>query len=273
MTRVAALFSARNEYSQPLLRRCGIAAKLRVNGYIKAKEVRVVAPDGEQIGVKKIEEALWLANELSLDLVEVAPDANPPVCRLMDFGKFKYEQSVRDREARKNQTKTVIKEVRLRPSTGEHDYQMVRRRVEKFLMTGAKVKVAVRFRGRENERPQLGVDMVNRLVEDLGLIVAVDQPPRKEGRMMNAMLSPNMTEVKRARKAARKAQQAEEAAELEEELSEIADAETAVSEVVEVVEEKQEDEVQEDEVTEQGEVSEAEPTQEMEGSDAESQDA
>lgn len=141
-----------------------------------------------------------------MDLVEVAPDANPPVCRLMDYGKFKYEQSVRDREARKNQTKTVIKEVRLRPSTGEHDYQMVLRRVEKFINQGSKVKVAVRFRGRENERPQMGIDMVNRLVGDLGMIVNVDQPPRKEGRMMNAMLTPNMTEVKRIRKARRKAE-------------------------------------------------------------------
>ena len=272
MTRVAALFCAQERIgTKQTLRRCGIAAKLRVNGYIKAKEVRVVAPDGEQIGVKKIEEALWLANELSLDLVEVAPNANPPVCRLMDFGKFKYEQSVRDREARKNQTKTVIKEVRLRPSTGEHDYQMVLRRVEKFLMQGAKVKVAVRFRGRENERPQLGVDMVNRLVEDLGLIVSVDQSPRKEGRMMNSMLSPNMTEVKRARKAARKELQAAEAAELEEELAnEISEGGDSI---VEAEATQAAEETHEDQLTEDGEADEVQPTQETEGSDAESQDA
>jgi translation initiation factor IF-3 len=202
-----------------------------------------------------------------MDLVEVAPNANPPVCRLMDYGKFKYEQSVRDREARKNQTKTVIKEVRLRPSTGEHDYQMVLRRVEKFVNQGAKVKVAVRFRGRENERPQMGVDMVNRLVEDLGAIVNVDQPPRKEGRMMNAMLSPNMTEVKRLRKARRKAEQEAERLELEgEEQVEAPEEEQvtdAVQEATEVVEE----------VLVEDQAETAEPTEETEGADAQSQDA
>ena len=216
-----------------------------------------------------------------MDLVEVAPNANPPVCRLMDYGKFKYEQSVRDREARKNQTKTVIKEVRLRPSTGEHDYQMVLRRVEKFVNQGAKVKVAVRFRGRENERPQMGVDMVNRLVEDLGLIVNVDQSPRKEGRMMNAMLSPNMTEVKRLRKARRKAEQEAERAELEAE--ELVDApmsvDEATAEVVEEVPDEATAEVVEEaaevveEVLVQDEAETVEATEETEGDDAQSQDA
>jgi translation initiation factor IF-3 len=168
-----------------------------VNGGIRAKEVRVVAPDGEQIGVKKLQEALWLANQLELDLVEVAPNARPPVAKIMDYGKYKYEQSVRDREARKNQTRTVIKEVRLRPAIGEHDYQMVRRRAEKFLMHGDKVKVTVRFRGRENERPELGRDMVDRLVAEIGDICSLEQTPRKEGRLMNAVLAPNMAAVKR----------------------------------------------------------------------------
>jgi len=204
-----------------------------------------------------------------MDLVEVAPNANPPVCRLMDYGKFKYEQSVRDREARKNQTKTVIKEVRLRPFTGEHDYQMVLRRVEKFVNQGAKVKVAVRFRGRENERPQMGVDMVNRLVEDLGLIVNVDQPPRKEGRMMNAMLSPNMTEVKRLRKARRKAEQEAERAELEAE--ELVDAPMGVDEAAAKVVEEAAEVVEEVLVKDETEMVEA--TEETEGEDAQSQDA
>jgi translation initiation factor IF-3 len=175
-----------------------------VNGSIRAREVRVVAPDGEQIGIKKLEEALWLANQLDLDLVEVAPNARPPVAKIMDYGKFKYEQSVRDREARKNQTKTVIKEVRLRPSIGEHDYQMVRRRAEMFLMHGDKVKVTVRFRGRENERPELGREMVSRLLGDIGDIATVEQSPRKEGRMMHAVLAPNAPAIKR-----RKAEAAE----------------------------------------------------------------
>ncbi|MEX1279494.1 MAG: translation initiation factor IF-3 [Acidimicrobiia bacterium] len=173
-----------------------------MNGGIRAKEVRVIAPDGEQIGIKSIQEAMWLANQLELDLVEVAPDARPPVTKIMDYGKFKYEQSVRDREARKNQTRTVIKEVRLRPSTGEHDYQMVRRRAEDFLMHGDKVKVTIRFRGRENERPELGRNLVDRLVSEIGDIVTVEQSPRKEGRQMHAVLAPNAAAIKRRKEEA-----------------------------------------------------------------------
>ncbi len=162
----------------------------------------MIAPDGEQIGIKSIQEAMWLANQLELDLVEVAPDARPPVTKIMDYGKFKYEQSVRDREARKNQTRTVIKEVRLRPSTGEHDYQMVRRRAEDFLMHGDKVKVTIRFRGRENERPELGRNLVDRLVSEIGDIVTVEQSPRKEGRQMHAVLAPNAAAIKRRKEEA-----------------------------------------------------------------------
>ncbi len=160
----------------------------------------MVAPDGEQIGIKETREALWLAEQLGLDLVEVAPNARPPVCRLMDYGKYKYEQSVKEREARKKQTKTVIKEVRLRPGIGIHDYEIVRRRAEKFLMHGDRVKVAVRFRGRENERPEFGAALVNKLVEELGGIVNLEQAPRREGRMMHAVLAPNMTAINRLKK-------------------------------------------------------------------------
>lgn len=190
---------------------------MRVNGAIRAKEVRVVAPDGEQIGIKETREALWLAEQLGLDLVEVAPDARPPVCRLMDYGKYKYELSVKEREARKKQTKTVIKEVRLRPSIGKHDYDIVRRRAEKFLMHGDRVKVAVRFRGRENERPEFGAALVTQLVEDLGGIVNLEQAPRREGRMMHAVLAPNMTAINRLRKeqAAAQATEAAEAVQVE----------------------------------------------------------
>jgi translation initiation factor IF-3 len=199
----------------------GVAiAELRVNGAIRAKEVRVVAPDGEQIGIKETREALWLAEQLGLDLVEVAPNARPPVCRLMDYGKYKYEQSVKDREARKKQTRTVIKEVRMRPGIGKHDYEIVRRRAEKFLMHGDRVKVALRFRGRENERPEFGAALVTQLVEDLGGIVTLEQAPRKEGRMMHAVLAPNMTAINRLRKeqAAQAALAAAEDGEVEETL-------------------------------------------------------
>ena len=152
--------------------------------------MRVVAPDGSQVGVKKIDEALWLADQLGLDLVEVAPDAKPPVCRMMDYGKYKYEQSVKQREARKKQTRTVIKEVRLRPRIGDHDFDIVRRRAEEFLSEGDKVKVTVRFRGRENERPELGHRLIERLIEDLDDLAIVEQAAQKDGRTMTMVLAP-----------------------------------------------------------------------------------
>lgn len=164
---------------------------MRVNGYIRAPEVRVVAPDGEQIGVKKLAEALWLAEQLELDLVEVAPNAKPPVCRLMDYGKYKYEQSVRDREARKKQTRTTVKELRMKVRIGDHDFEINRRKAEEFLGEGDKVKVTIRFRGREQERPEYGRQLLDRLVEELGEVAIVEQNPMMEGRNMTMVLAPN----------------------------------------------------------------------------------
>ena len=164
---------------------------MRVNGYIRAQEVRVVAPDGSQIGVKKLSEALWLADQLGLDLVEVAPTAKPPVCRLMDYGKWKYEQSVRDREARKKQTKTVIKETRLTPRIAEHDFQMQARRTIDWLSEGDKVKVTVRFRGRERERPEFGQRVLDRLVDEVGDYGIIEQTPSFEGRNLIMTIAPN----------------------------------------------------------------------------------
>lgn len=161
-----------------------------MNGYIRAPEVRVVAPDGEQIGVKKLAEALWLAEQLDLDLVEVAPNAKPPVCRLMDYGKYKYEQSVRDREARKKQTRTTVKELRMKVRIGDHDFEINRRKAEEFLGEGDKVKVTIRFRGREQERPEYGRELLDRLVEELGEKASVEQPPAMEGRNMTMVLAP-----------------------------------------------------------------------------------
>ncbi|MGA7273141.1 MAG: translation initiation factor IF-3 [Acidimicrobiia bacterium] len=166
-------------------------ADLRVNGYIRAAEVRVVAPDGEQIGVKKLAEALWLAEQLDLDLVEVAPNAKPPVCRLMDYGKYKYEQSVRDREARKKQTRTTVKELRMKVRIGDHDFEINRRKAEEFLEDGDKVKVTIRFRGREQERPEYGRQLLDRLIEELGETAAVEQSPMMEGRNMTMVLAPS----------------------------------------------------------------------------------
>jgi translation initiation factor IF-3 len=171
------------------LRRTAIA-ELRVNGYIRAREVRVVAPDGAQIGIKKLEEALWLADQLGLDLVEVAPNSSPPVCRLMDYGKFKYEQSVKSREARKNQTRTVIKEVKFKPKIGQHDYEIKRDRVLKFLDRGDKVKITIWFRGREMSRPELGLTIIERLLEEIGDAAKVEQTPKQEGRNMHMVLAP-----------------------------------------------------------------------------------
>lgn len=162
-----------------------------MNDRIRAEEVRLVAPDGSQVGVKRLDEALWLADQLGLDLVEVAPQAKPPVCRLMDYGKWKYEQSVRQREARKKQSRTVIKEVKFKPKIDDHDFDVKRRRVEEFLDEGDKVKVTMMFRGREITHPELGERLLRRLVEDLDDAAVVESEPKLEGRNMTMMLGPN----------------------------------------------------------------------------------
>jgi len=161
-----------------------------VNGAIRAKEVRVVAPDGEQIGVKKINEALWLAEQLDLDLVEVAPNARPPVCRLMDYGRYKYEQSVKEREARKKQTRTTIKELRMRVRIGEHDFDITRRKTQEFLLDHDKVKITIRFRGRERERPDFGRELMDRLASEVAEYGTVEQVPKLEGGSMTMVLAP-----------------------------------------------------------------------------------
>lgn len=150
----------------------------------------MVAPDGEQIGVKKLNEALWLAEQLELDLVEVAPNARPPVCRLMDYGRYKYEQSVKEREARKKQTRTQIKELRMRVRIGEHDYEITRRKAREFLQDHDKVKVTIRFRGRERERPDFGRELMERLADEVSDYGTVEQAPKLEGGSMTMVLAP-----------------------------------------------------------------------------------
>ena len=152
--------------------------------------MRLVAPDGSQIGVRSIEEAQWLASQLGLDVVEVAPEANPPVCRLMDYGKYKYEQSVRQREARKKQTRTVIKEVKFRPKIDGHDFEVKRRRVVEFLDEGDKVKITMMFRGREITHPEIGERILRRLAGDVEGVGAIEMPPALEGRNMTMQLAP-----------------------------------------------------------------------------------
>jgi translation initiation factor IF-3 len=150
----------------------------------------LIAPDGGQIGEKDIDEARWLAAQLGLDLVEVAPDARPPVVRMMDYGKFKYDQSVKAREARKNQTRTVIKEVQFRPKIGKSDFEVKRKRVIKFLRQGDKVKCTMRFRGREVAHPELGREILQRLFESVEDYAEIEAMPRLDGRNMVMVLAP-----------------------------------------------------------------------------------
>lgn len=166
----------------------------------------MVAPDGEQIGVKKLNEALWLAEQLELDLVEVAPNAKPPVCRLMDYGRYKYEQSVKEREARKKQTRTQIKELRMRVRIGEHDYEITRRKAREFLQDHDKVKVTIRFRGRERERPDFGRELMERLADEVSDYGTVEQSPKLEGGSMTMVLAP----VPRSQQRASDEQQSDE---------------------------------------------------------------
>lgn len=162
-----------------------------------------MAPDGSQIGVKKINEALWLAEQLDLDLVEVAPNAKPPVCRLMDYGKYKYEQSIKQREARKNQTRTSVKELRMKVRIGDHDFDITRRKTQDFLESGDKVKLTIRFRGREQERPGFGRDLLDRLANEVADYGVVEQTPKVEGRSMSMVIAP----VKRAKQSEPKRQE------------------------------------------------------------------
>jgi translation initiation factor IF-3 len=162
-----------------------------LNDRIRSPEVRLVGPDGDQIGVVATQEAVRRARELDLDLVEVAPQANPPVCRIMDYGKFKYERDIRQKEARKKQARTELKEIKFRPKIDAHDYGTKKGHVERFLRGGHKVKVTIMFRGREMTHTELGRKILDRLVGDLGEMVTVESMPKQEGRNMIMVISPN----------------------------------------------------------------------------------
>ncbi|MEM9531774.1 MAG: translation initiation factor IF-3 [Pseudomonadota bacterium] len=162
----------------------------RRNDKILAPEVRVIAEDGEQIGILPIEDAQAKAKELGLDLVEVVPNAEPPVCRIMDYGKYKFEMSKKAQAAKKKQKQTQVKEVKFRPGTEEADYQVKMRNLRRFIDQGDKVKVSLRFRGREMAHQELGTKLLKRVEEDLGEEVVVEQRPAMEGRVMVMMLSP-----------------------------------------------------------------------------------
>ena len=180
-----------------------ISVEPRINDRIRVPEVRLVGPAGEQVGIVRIEDALRLAVEADLDLVEVAPMAKPPVCKLMDFGKFKYEAALKERESRKNQTHTVIKEMKLRPKIDQHDYESKKGHVERFLKAGDKVKITIMFRGREQSRPELGLRLLAKLAEDVTELGFVEATPKQDGRNMIMVLAPHRKKSEVARDAAR----------------------------------------------------------------------
>ncbi len=150
----------------------------------------MIGSDGAQVGVVPLKEAMRIAEEQGLDLVEVAPNATPPVCRIMNYGKYKYQQSKRTHDARKHQTVIHVKEVKLRPRTEEHDFEFKLRHAKRFLTEGNKVKVSVLFRGREMAYPEHGRELINRFIDGIKELVVVEQPPRLEGRNMVTILAP-----------------------------------------------------------------------------------
>ncbi|MRR14505.1 translation initiation factor IF-3 [archaeon] len=163
---------------------------IRINSSIISDSVRVISPDGEQMGIMTVPTALDRAKDYGMDLVEIAPKATPPVCRIMEYGKFKYEKAKRESAAKKKQTVVVIKEIKFRPKTDEHDYQFKLNHIKRFLTDKDKVKVVVRFRGREIIHMDKGVEMMQRIKSDLVEIAAVETEPRSEGRTMIMMLAP-----------------------------------------------------------------------------------
>ncbi|UZD92587.1 translation initiation factor IF-3 [Cognatishimia activa] len=162
----------------------------RINDRIRAPEIRLIGAEGENVGVVHPAKALQMARDAELDLVEISPNANPPVCKIMDYGKFKYEQQKRESEARKKQTTIQVKEVKFRPNTDTHDYDVKMRNVVKFLEKGDKVKVTLRFRGREMAHQNLGRELLERVAEDTKEIGKVENFPKMEGRQMIMLIGP-----------------------------------------------------------------------------------
>ncbi|WP_031282710.1 MULTISPECIES: translation initiation factor IF-3 [Kocuria] len=182
---------------------------------MRVPEVRLVGPAGEQVGIVRVEDALRLARESDLDLVEVAPNAKPPVAKLMDFGKYKYEAAVKARESRKNQTNTVLKEVRFRLKIDTHDYETKVGHAKRFLGAGDKVKAMIQFRGREQQRPEMGVRLLERFANDVAEVGAVESSPRVDGRNMVMVVGPLKNKAEAKAEARRQKQRDEAKAENE----------------------------------------------------------
>ncbi|MGI5864345.1 MAG: translation initiation factor IF-3 [Myxococcales bacterium] len=168
-----------------------IARDARTNRRIRAREVRVIGAEGEQLGILPIEQALARAQEAGMDLVEVSPMAKPPVCKIMDYGKFKYEAKKRASEARKKQVVVRVKEVKLRPKTEEHDYEFKVNNIRRFLADGDKARVTIMFRGREITHKEIGQRILSDVMTDLKDVAVMEQAPRMEGRQMFMLLAPN----------------------------------------------------------------------------------
>lgn len=199
-----------------------ISTELRINDRIRVPEVRLVGPNGETVGIVPTADALRLAQEADLDLVEIAPQGKPPVCKLMDYGKFKYENAQKAREARRNQTNVIIKEMKLRPKIDSHDYETKKGHVVRFLKAGDKVKITIMFRGREQHRPELGFRLLQKLAEDVQELAFVESAPKQDGRNMVMVLGPNKKKAdakveqqaaKENKAAEREAEEAQERAE------------------------------------------------------------
>jgi translation initiation factor IF-3 len=166
-------------------------SEFRINNSIRAKEVRLIGPDGNNVGVVSFSEAMQVATEAELDLVEVAPNADPPVCRVLDYGKFLYEKAKKDREARKAQAKIEIKEIRLRPKTSEHHRSFKIRNAIRWLNEGKKVRVRIRFRGREITYPEIALKDLKQIADDLSEYSTIEMAPKMEGRTMLMILAPS----------------------------------------------------------------------------------
>ncbi len=178
-----------------------IRDRFRINNRIRAREVRLIDENGTQVGIIGVREAIQMAEERGFDLVEVAPNAVPPVCRLLDYGKFRYEQSKKEREARKNQKQAELKQIRLMPKTDDHDISVKANQAKRFLLQGDKVKFNVRFRGREMAHPDIGRKMLEDIAEQLRDIAVVEQKPLMEGRVLSLLMAPNAKVLKAAQQA------------------------------------------------------------------------
>lgn len=174
----------------------------RINDKIRAREVRLIAQDGAQLGVKPLPEALNIARRAELDLVEVAPGAAPPVCRIMDYGKYKFEAQQRAKESRKKATNIVVKEMKYRPKIGDGDFHTKTKKVAQFLAEGHKVKVTIMFRGREMQHPELGRKILDRIAEEVGEVGKVEIMPKQDGRNMTMVLGPDKKAIAAAAKRA-----------------------------------------------------------------------